>query len=230
MCKYLMLKFLRFSESFAVLSLPRSAQLTNGAFLTAKEVLAGVSLPSRMVWICWSQVSKNRASSWVLTRCPLVLGRKVPLNSWQIKQAWQRKWLGFDFMIQVWFTRNRQSSGEFFLQDWFSFSLVSFSPVQHQRMMKVIKLQEVGWCLLSSFCFLSEAYHSGDRQDGLVCFLSTRNHLLQHVQMVSSWNLCSRAEKDQVICDSTVAAKHGDTAVAELLALQNKTVARNIQK
>lgn len=89
----------------------------------------------------------------------------------------------------------------------------------------------MGWYLLSSFCLFSEAYQSSDRQDGFVdFFLSTRNHLLQHVQMVSSSNLCLRAKKDQVICDATEAAKHSDTVVAEILASQNKNIDRNIQK
>lgn len=51
------------SELFAVPSLPRPAQLPNGGFLTAKEVLAGVSLPSRVVGSCWPQMSTHRAPS-----------------------------------------------------------------------------------------------------------------------------------------------------------------------
>lgn len=44
LCKYLMLKSLWLSEPFAVLSVPRSAQLPKQALPPAKEVLQGLAI------------------------------------------------------------------------------------------------------------------------------------------------------------------------------------------
>lgn len=91
----------------------------------------------------------------------------------------------------------------------------------------------MGWYLFSSFCLASEAYRSSDREDGFSCFLTTRNHSFQYAQIVSSKNLCLIAKKWKLfVILQKLLSTDTDTAVSEhrLLASQNKTVARNIQK